>query len=163
MTVQEFQAERIESMARLVAHFLENTQEDRREWVPQVEGAAGLRCALDQVSECIHVNRMFAGILRGQEPPAVGPLTAPRPFENPCDAAPLLIESAVDLAAAVRDLRDEDLHHAFMTRRGPMPGHMVIEIPYRNMAYHGGQINMLQLLYGDTEFRYPSSPSPKQE
>ena len=161
MTVQEFQADRIESIGRLVAHFLENTDENRREWVPQVEGAAGLRCALDQVGECIHVNRMMAAILRKEEPPAVGPMTAPRPFDNPQDAALLLIESAKECADAVRGLADEDLQHAFPTRRGPMPGHMVLEIPYRNMAYHGGQINMLQLLYGDTEWRVPSAASKK--
>ena len=27
-----------------------------------------------------------------------------------------------------------------------------MEMPYRNMAYHAGQVNYVQMLYGDTEF-----------
>ena len=34
-------------------------------------------------------------------------------------------------------------------------GEVLIDIPTRNMAYHGGQINFLQLLLGDKESHIP--------
>lgn len=155
MTVQTYMADRIAQAGRLLAHFLETTPEDRRNWIPVVEGAAGLRSIHDQVSECIHVNRMVAELLSGQEPQWRNPIEAERPWTDDADAGELLIGSADALAEAVRSLSDDDLAREFRTRRGTMPGHVALELPYRNMHYHGGQINLLQLLYGDTEFRVP--------
>lgn len=156
MTVQSYMADRIAQAGRTLAHFLETTPEERRNWTPVVEGAAGLRSILDQVSECVHVNRMVAELLAGQEPQWRNPIEARRPWTDDADAAELLIGSADALADAVRAMSDEDLERGYATRRGTMPGHLVIELPYRNMHYHGGQINLLQLLYGDTEFRVPT-------
>ena len=34
----------------------------------------------------------------------------------------------------------------------PTSGEVLIDMPYRNMTYHGGQINLIQLLLGDKEF-----------
>jgi hypothetical protein len=73
----------------------------------------------------------------------------------------MLEESARELANAVRAMTDDDLTREFVSRRGPMPGANLIEVPLRNMYYHGGQINQLQLLYGDTEYRLPPPLPPK--
>ena len=70
-------------------------------------------------------------------------------------------ESARELANTVRAMTDDDLTREFPWRRGPVSGAGLIEIPLRNMHYHGGQVNLLQLLYGDTEFRVPPPPTPK--
>jgi hypothetical protein len=157
MTVQEFQAGSIERAGNWLAFFLEQTQADKRDWTPPVEGAAGLRSALNMVSECILVNRMIAAILRGETPTPLGP-DAPRAFDDPAEAGPMLIASAKELADAVRGLSDDDLMREYTSRRGPMPGYLLMEVPLRNMQYHGGQMNMLQLCYGDTEFRVPMPP-----
>jgi hypothetical protein len=158
MTVQEFQAGNIERAGQWMAHFLEQTQADKQDWTPTIEGAAGLRSALNMVGECILVNRLIAATLRGETPPPGRPMDAARPFTDAAEAGPMLIESANELANAVRALSDEDLQREFPSRRGPMPGYVLIEIPSRNMQYHGGQMNMLQLCYGDTEFRVPTPP-----
>ena len=36
-----------------------------------------------------------------------------------------------------------------------MKGITLIEMPYRNMAYHCGQLNFIQTIYGDKEFHLP--------
>jgi hypothetical protein len=157
MTAQEYQADAIERAGAYLAHFIATTAPDRHDWVPQVDGAAGLRSALDQVAECIAVNRIFAALLAGDTPSPPAP-DAPRPFTDADDARAQLLQSAVSLAAVVRTLTDGDLAREFVTRRGPVPGAAAIEIPYRNMQYHAGQINQLQLLYGDAEFHSPPLP-----
>jgi len=164
MTVQEFQAGSIERAAGTLAHFLETTVAERRDWTPTVEGAEGLRSALDQISECIMVNRMVANILRGGEPPTISPLQQQqRPFGDTEEAKEMLIASGKELADTIRAMSDEALTQKFPTRRGPMPGYFLIEMPLRNMNYHGGQINLIQLCYGDTEFRPgPAMVSPPQ-
>jgi hypothetical protein len=161
MTVQEFQAGCIERAGRTLAFYLETTLPERRDWKPQVEGAAGLRSALDLVGECILLNRTTADILRGGPPPTTSPIFLPRPFADPAEAGPMQEESARELAVAVRAMTDADLTREFVSRRGPLPGFNLIEMVLRNMHYHGGQINQLQLLYGDTEFRVPPPLAPK--
>jgi hypothetical protein len=162
MTVQEYQAGCIERAGRTLAFYVETTLPERREWKPEVEGAAGLRSALDVVSECILVNGLIANILRTGQIPATNPVHgAPRPFANAAEAGPMLEESARELANTVRAMTDDDLTREFPWRRGPVSGAGLIEIPLRNMHYHGGQVNLLQLLYGDTEFRVPPPPTPK--
>ena len=86
MTVVEFQAEKIEGAASLLTHWFLSTAEEKRGWIPAVDGAANVRCARDMVSECIHVNRLLAAILRGEIPAPIKPIEAPRPFTTDDDA-----------------------------------------------------------------------------
>lgn len=160
MTVQEFQGGAVERAATLLAHFLDTTVEDKRDWTPPIDGAAGLRTAREQVRECILVNRMLAKILRGGEySPQPPSQSQEQPFSDIEEAKIKLVESGKELGDAIRALSDEDLTREFPTRRGPMLGYLLIEMPLRNMHYHGGQINMLQMCYGDTEFR----PTPAKK
>jgi hypothetical protein len=155
MTIQEFQAEKIENAGKLLAHFVEMTPPDKRDWVPDVPDATEVRSMLSQVSECIHVNRLFATLIRGEDPKQFNPIQAGRPFTDPAEALPMLVASAKECADAVRGMSDEDLEKMYALRRGDFPGYQMIEFPYRNMTYHGGQVNLLQLLYGDAEFHVP--------
>jgi hypothetical protein len=153
MTVQEFQADATVRAAKSLAHYVLTTEPDKRDWTPTVEGAAPLRSALDMASECIIVNHTFAGILRGEAPPSVSPITAPRAFSTVEEGCEKLVASAEILAAEIRRMTDADLTREYLTRRGPMPGFLVTEVPLRNLHYHCGQINLLQLLHGDAEFQ----------
>jgi hypothetical protein len=63
--------------------------------------------------------------------------------------------SGTELAAAIRSLNEESLTTAYPHWRGPIVGESMLEVAYRNMAYHAGQVNMIQLLSGDTEFHVP--------
>lgn len=156
MTVQEFQAEKIESGGALLAFWLGTVPEEKCRWTPEVPGAAGLRTVLEMVAECSAANRFFAGLLRRETPQGFNPFDVKADYASLEAAQQDLLSSATECAAAVRALSDEDLMAEFVLRRGAMKGYQIIEFPYRNMAYHGGQLNYVQLLYGDTEFHLPA-------
>ena len=155
MTVQEFQAEKIEGAAKLLAFWLSAMPEDKQSWVPEVVGAAGLRTAREQVAECAAANRFFATLLRGEKAIPFRPFEVKSEYASSEEAQQDLIASAAECAAAVRGLSEADLEKEYRLRWS-MTGYQVIEFPYRNMTYHSGQLNQLQLLYGDTEFHIPS-------
>ena len=152
MTVQEYQADAIVRAAKTLAHFVMACPDEKRDWTPEVAGAAPLRSALDMVSECIAVHGIFIAILRGETPVSGSPIEAPRTFGTAEEGCAQLIASAGELAANVRAMTDADLSREYQGRRGPMTGYDLIEPPLRNMNYHSGQVNLLQLLYGDPEF-----------
>ena len=157
MTVQEFQARKIERNAQVVAHFIATTPEDKLAWCPSTGPESCARSILNQIGECIWVNRRFAAALQGKEPP-------PREEEYSAtseQAQNELIASANELADIVRALPDSALTQEFPGPRGPMPGEVLIDLPNRNMIYHGGQINLVQLLLGDAEFHMPP-PRPSR-
>lgn len=162
MTVQAYMGDRIENAGKLLAHFVQTTAPDRRDWVPQVDGAAPLRTVLDQASECVHVNRMLAALLRDGTPPDRHPGEAPRPFATDDEACAALIDSARELGDAVRALDDAGLAREYPIMGRQMVCYDLIELPYRNMQYHGGQINLVQLLYGDAVFHIPGRPNPAE-
>lgn len=155
MTVQEFQADKIEGAAKLLAFWLGAMPEDKQSWVPEVAGAAGLRSARDQVAECAAANRLFATILKGEKPTPFRPFEVKSEYASTEEAQQDLIASAAECATVIRGMSDEDLEKEYRLR-WPMTGYQVIEFPCRNMTYHGGQVNQLQLLYGDAEFHIPS-------
>jgi hypothetical protein len=160
MTVQEFQAQKIEGAAYWLAHFIATTPKDKQDWTPSIEGSAPLRSMLDFANECIIVNHIFAQILRGKTPVMTPDIfEAPRRFTTGEEAGELLKSSAKECADAVRAMSDEDLHKPYKTRRGEFLGHIAIEFPYRNMTYHSGQANLYQLQYGDADFHFPAPPT----
>lgn len=156
MTAQEYMAAATERAAAFMAHFVEATPPEKRDWTPTLESAAGLRSALDMVDECIVVNHALANVLKGSPSPTSSPASSERCFSDWEDGKARLLESAQVLAGVIRSLPDDALNNNFTTRRGEMPGFLVIEIPSRNMNYHVGQINLIQLLYGDTTYHFPT-------
>ncbi len=155
MNAQEYMAEQVEKMGPILAHYVATTAPDKLDWQPSVEGSAPTRSVLEQIGECIAVNRFMAATLRGEDvkPPAGG-WQVPA-FADSQDAQQQLIASATELADAIRNMNDDDLNRAFQMRRGPTIGKNLMMMAYRNMAYHGGQINLIQLLTGDEEFHMP--------
>ncbi len=152
MNIQEFQARKIVRVARTLAHFVATTPADRLDWCPATCDYSSTRSALDQVRECVALNRNFATLLRhddceSTESPAIVDSTS---------AQKELIASAHELADVVRGLPDEALISHFTTPHASMTGEVLIDLPCRNMAYHGGQINFIQLLLGDREFHMHS-------
>lgn len=158
MTVCEFQARRIERLAQALAHFIATTQEHKLDWHPEATPGITGRSVYEQISECAAVNCYVAALLRGETPQQTSIRSdPPMKFTGSIDAEKRLTESARELADAVRALKPEDLPLPFPHWRGPISGEILIEMPYRNMAYHAGQINYIQTLYGDTEFHLPGT------
>lgn len=156
MKLQQYVARQTERMAESLAHFVAATPDDCLVWHP-ASGDGHARSALEQIGECVSVNRYMAALLRAE---AVSPPQGGWPdvqFANGQDAQEQLVASAREAAAAIEALPDAALHEHFQLRRGPTPGENLIMMPYRNMAYHAGQVNLIQVLAGDTEFHVPAS------
>lgn len=148
MTVQEFQARKTERIAIALAHFVDSTPADKLDWCPATGDESCTRSVLGVVAECVACNRMIASLLccdvRTEEPmPKV---------TDAASARAELKKSATEAAAAIRDLPDEALGRTYQMTSMTMSGEVLMDIPYRNMVYHGGQINYIQLLLGDKEF-----------
>lgn len=153
MNAQDYMAEQIERMGQSMAHFAATTAPEKLTWQPLMEGSAATRSILEQIAECVGVNHYFAALLRGEEPPAGG-MTLPD-LTDAQEAKRHLAASTGVLAAAVRALDDGGLTRTFQTRRGQTTGKNLMIAAYRNMAYHTGQINLIQLLAGDADFHAP--------
>ena len=155
MNAQEYMAEQIERMGPILAHFVEETAPDKLTWQPALEGSAPTRSVLEQIGECVGVNLVFAALLRGEgggAPLGAYPIMK---ITNAQEAREQLIAATRALAEAVRALDDEGLTRTFQTRRGQTTGKNLMMAAYRNMAYHLGQINLIQLLAGDAAFHAP--------
>ncbi len=149
MTIQEYVAEQTVRVAVSLAHFLQTTQEDKRDWLPETT----TRSATQQAGECVGVNRFMAKLISGEE--VLASSLHDYAFESAEDAQNQLVESANLLANAIRAMPEESLERVYQHPRGQIVGRNLIIMPLRNMAYHAGQINFIQTLYGDTEFHVP--------
>jgi len=134
----------------MLVNFVATTREDRLRWRPATEDESKTRSVMDLAGECVEANRRILAYLTGT---SIGP----RPdnfdvFETVADVSAALIESADALAEEVAKIDGEGLMREVHTHRGPMPAALAMQFPVRNMTYHIGQINMVQLLYGDTVF-----------
>jgi len=149
MTVGAWQARQIEKAARILVDFVEATKEDRLRWRPSTEEASKTRSVLEQVGACVFANVRFRCYLLGETAPAADAFEA---FSSVKEAKEALESTADALAVEIRKLGSDDMMREVQTHRGPMPVALAIQIPLRDMVYHMGQINMIQLLYGDMEF-----------
>ncbi len=150
MNMFEWQGQATESASKRLAHFVRTTREDWLEKCPKAEVASETRSIMDQVSECIRVNRRFTAMLEGCE--VVPDDTV---WTDPEEACSLLADSASRLAAVIAKQDDSVLGKIFDLSFGQFPGAAVISIPAWNMIYHAGQVNYVQRLYGDIEFHRP--------
>jgi hypothetical protein len=151
LTATEYVAKQTERVADALAHFISTTPEDRLAWHVSGENGVKTRSILEQTAECIAVNRHFAALLRG----TVGATRPEVNVANGQDAQEQLVISARELAEAIRALSPEDLMRTYEHPRGQMLGENFIFGAVRNMIYHAGQLNFIQMLYGDTEFHVP--------
>ena len=104
MHVSEYMAAQTERMTDSLAHFIATTHDDKLQWQPQTEGSAPTRSVLEQVAECVVVNRMIAAGLRGETP---SPPTASGPaliLTSGAEAQEQVRASGVELAAAIRTM-----------------------------------------------------------
>ena len=150
MTIAQWQARQIVKSAKIMGDFVRSTSPDKLDWRPQVDSSSQTQSVLEMVGECIYANQRAVAILSRLPLP-------PRPdsfggFESTEQAIDLLNSSASGLSEIVTTLTNDDLAATYPTHRGNLSGAMVCLLVVRNMTYHIGQINMIQLLYGDTEF-----------
>lgn len=151
MTMFEWQAEATENAANTLAYWIEKTREDKVNWKPEIEGSTNTRCALELGSECAAVNSMMASLIRGETIESREPTI----YTSTKECTDALRSSAKELGDAIRSMKPADLEKTYQLPFGPMPGAMVLQIALGNLQYHGGQVNLIQLLYGDAKFYVP--------
>jgi uncharacterized damage-inducible protein DinB len=152
-TIFEWQAKAVEDAARNVAFWVSTTPEDKLSWEPKAEGEdSKSRSIYSQIHECTQVNRRFANLLNGG---TNGPWDPEPHYANSAEAEADLKASATELAAAIRGLDEEAFAKEYTTGMGQMSCAAILSLTVNNMYYHGGQINQIQLLLGDEEFRFP--------
>ena len=147
MTIFEWQGNLCEMMSHRVAHFVETTREDWLDKRPAIDDSSQTRSVLEQIGECVRINRAAAAHLRGEQPEKSEWTPA-----NSEEAQRELIASAKAYADAIRAQDESVFGKKFMMPWGEVDGAFLISVPIMNMSYHGGQINYVQMLYGDTEF-----------
>ncbi|HEV2474694.1 MAG TPA: hypothetical protein VGS41_18605 [Chthonomonadales bacterium] len=155
MNLFEWQAGIIEGAGRTMAYAIENTDQSKVEWKPVADASSKCRCILDMAAECIGLNKALTRMFSGAEMPARAGGPPERTFANSEEAQQQLTQSAKELGAVVRGLDESVLDHRYPTPFGPMKGSLLLMIAAGNMQYHSGQINQIQLLYGDTEDHFP--------
>lgn len=146
----EWHANLVENAADNLAFWIEKTRDDRVAWAPQTEESTNTRSALELGSECVNVNRAMAAMFRGETPSG-----EKVDFKDVTSCITELRSSGKELGQSIRGLTPETVAKEYETPFGPMPGAMLMQIALNNMSYHGGQVNLIQLLYGDPRFYIP--------
>ena len=155
MTEQAVLAEMIRSIAESLCQFVESTDTAKLSWKPELSGSAPTRSILELVGECASVNNAFTALLYGAEKNTTRVTEIiPSSVE---EVRVQLIESASKLAMAALSLSDDALERKYAHWRGPASGRSLLIGAYRNMAYHAGQVNLVQVLAGDAEFHLPTN------
>jgi hypothetical protein len=150
----DWHARLVERAGIMLGHTAATTPADKLAWCPNIDGVSQCRSGYAQINECVVVNDRFATLLSGGDP---GPMSLDDHFayESPAAAQEAIVTSATNLAKVIRGLDPDALNETITTPRGTITVPMLLEIALANMHYHVGQINYIQLLYGDTEFRFP--------
>src|SRR5262245_53455300 len=124
MNMFEWQGQSTEAAAKRLAHFVKTTREDWLEKAPKTEEASDTRSVVDQVSECVRVNRRFAALLEGRE-------LAPDEtvWTDPNELCNLLVESATSLGAIIAKQDESMLGKTYDLPFGQFPGAVIVSIP----------------------------------
>lgn len=131
----------------------EKMPEDRIAWHPVTEGNSG-RDALDQIVECAYLNEWAAAAFRNGALPAFdeGDYKAKKDAHRNKAAALAWLQSGTSaLADAVQAFATDKLGNTFHNPfiNGDTTWAEFADFFYWNTIYHEGQVNYIQVLYGD--------------
>jgi hypothetical protein len=148
-----FLASRIRSAGADIEKAMAKMPADRQAWHPPVEGNIG-RDALDQIIECGLLNGWGATAFQNKlaAPPDWDAYTAqkvlldtPEKVHATFKAGNEALASAIEACSATH-LGETFIHPFFQTQTTWAE---FADFFYWNMCYHEGQINYIQVLYGD--------------
>jgi hypothetical protein len=157
MTAQKFLLDRIASTGRVFRFWVEVMPEDKRDWIPAIDGTAQTRSVNDMLGELIEVNRMVFNALTGGDAPKQHPMLAPRPFEDASQALPMFDETLAQALSELEKIDASQLEETLEVGVRTMRYIDLYEVIYRNLWYHAGQVNLIQLQYGDAVFHLPGA------
>jgi hypothetical protein len=153
MNAPQFLASRIRAAGQALHTAAEKMPEDRIAWHPTTEGNQG-RDALDQVLECAYLNEWAAKAFRAGEVPPFDSAeykSKPNQYRNKAAALRWLQEGTNALADSIAAFSASRLGD---TVTNPITGKPCTwaeysDFFYWNTIYHEGQVNYIQVLYGD--------------
>ena len=155
--VADFLCRHIARIGDSLASFCESTDPQFRTWLTPTRGQNQARSVLDLIGECASTNNYVAALLTAEP----GQVLARDDFrcepKNADDARHEIQASCSTLILAIRGFSDEDFERTYPHWRGDLSAELLVVGAYRNMCYHAGQINFIQILSGDLEFHAPSS------
>ena len=141
-------AERTRKGAIDLVQLLQAMPTERLHWKPLSRG----RSAMEQVIECVLVNKKWALTLRLGAYTRV-PAETVEQLQSRCAdnsrLSQLLQETADELAVIILSLPAEQLNGRITAPFGTYSVADCCLLGYWNMVYHEGQINYIQTLYGD--------------
>jgi hypothetical protein len=155
INLSAFLAGKIRAAGEQLTAAVEKMPEDRLKWKPTCEGNGG-RDALDQALECAYLNEwVAAGYRAGTMPPLdwddYKVKTDAR--RNKADVVAWLRRSTDALAGAIAAFPPEKLGDATIdpvhNGKATTWADFAIDLFYWNTVYHEGQVNYIQVLYGD--------------
>lgn len=149
----KYYADKVVRAAKILAFAVENTPEEYRHWKPVAVGqSTEARSAIDQVVEVATIYYRFAAEIEGvdyEKPDAVNETMGSE------DALAYLAESASVLSDAIKAMDPARLMEIRDLGFVTVPFAVAIDMAHNNAIYHFGQINYIQYLLGDTEFKMP--------
>ena len=155
INLSQFLASKIRSAGGALHDAVAKMPEDRIGWHPETEGNKG-RDALDQALECAYLNEWVAQGYRSGEMPAIDwddykTATEARRTKSDClawlQSSPEALASAIANFPAdkIGDATSDPVHNGKATTWADF----AIDLFYWNTVYHEGQVNYIQVLYGD--------------
>ena len=155
INLSQFLASKIRSAGTALHDAVAKMPDDRIGWHPETEGNRG-RDALDQALECAYLNEWMAQGYRTGQMPGIDwddykARTDAR--RNKADCLAWLKSSTEALASAIAsfpqdklgDSTTDPIHNGKATTWADF----AIDLFYWNTVYHEGQVNYIQVLYGD--------------
>lgn len=154
VSVTAVAAEMTQEVSRTLIAIAQATPEDRLNWQPLDNG----RSMLNQLIECSLANWKWTTILRTRAffsiSKDVWEETA-NELDTLEKVTARLRKTTADLVDAIRSMPVEQLSETVDTPWGPYSLARCCLHAYWNMAYHEGQLNYIQTLYGDFEEHEP--------
>jgi hypothetical protein len=155
VNLPQFLAGKIRSAGTALHDAVAKMPDDRLSWHPETEGNTG-RDALDQALECAYLNEWVAKGYATMEMPAINwddYKVATDARRNKADCLAWLKSSTEALATAIAnfpadkigDATTDPVHDGKATTWADF----AIDLFYWNTVYHEGQVNYIQVLYGD--------------
>lgn len=155
INLSQFLASKIRNAGTALHDAVAKMPDDRIAWHPVTEGNSG-RDALDQALECAYLNEWVAKAYSTREMPSIDwddykASTGAR--RNKADCLAWLKSSTETLATAIANFPPDKLGEAITDPihdgKPTTWADFAIDLFYWNTVYHEGQVNYIQVLYGD--------------
>ncbi len=151
MSALEWHARLAEMTSHFYCHWVKTTDPNKLDWAPTIDGNKVCRTALEQTAECATVLRNISAAIKGEAPGGESPT-----YSNADEACDDLQKAVKTYASTLRASDDSVFAKEFPMPWGPTPGALLLMLSLGNIAYHGGQVNAIQMATGDMEFHLPS-------